>query len=111
VVNGKVYDVLDDKALFEAVVARTARLQFDRQNRSAAVGALLKGVLTSPLLTLRGAIWLGRKLWPARVDLLLVRRVDKLSITKCQELFEIYLGALLIAVDVLSKDDFSDIFA
>jgi molybdenum cofactor biosynthesis enzyme MoaA len=80
VVNGKVYDVLDDKALFDEAVERTARLQFDRQNRSAAVRTLLKGVLTSPRLTLRGAVWLSRKIWRARANLVRARgRVDKLS--------------------------------
>jgi hypothetical protein len=80
VVNGKVYDVLDDKPLFDEVLERTARLQFNRQNRSAAVRTFLKGVLTSPSLTLRGAVWLSRKMWRARADLVRARgRVDKLS--------------------------------
>lgn len=57
------------RALFDEALERTARLPFDRQNRSAAVRTLLKGVLTSPRLTLRGAAWLGRKIWRARGSL------------------------------------------
>jgi molybdenum cofactor biosynthesis enzyme MoaA len=80
VINGKVYDILDDKELFNEVLAHTAALQFDRQRRSAAVMALIRGVLTSPRLTLRGVLWLGRKIWRGRADLVRARgRVDKLS--------------------------------
>jgi molybdenum cofactor biosynthesis enzyme MoaA len=80
VINGKVYDVLDDKTLFNDVLERTGRLPFDRQSRSAAVRTLVKGVLTSPRLALRGVVWLGRKTWRARADLVRARgRVDKLS--------------------------------
>jgi hypothetical protein len=80
VINGKVYDVLDDKELFEELLAHTAQLPFDRQNRAAAVRTLVKGVLTSPRLTLRAAVWLGRKIWRGKVDLVRARgRVDKLS--------------------------------
>ncbi len=80
VINGKVYDVLDDKALFNNVLERTGQLPFDRQSRSAAVRTLVKAVLTSPPLALRGAVWLGHKMWRARADLVRARgRVDKLS--------------------------------
>ena len=80
VINGKVYDVLDDPGLINGVIECTAELPFDRQSRSAAVGTLLQGVLTSPRLALRGAVWLSRKLWRAKVDLVRARgRVDKLS--------------------------------
>lgn len=80
VTNGKVYDMLDDKALVEAVLAHTALLPFDRQSRSAAVSTLVRGMLTDPRLMARGAVWLTRKLWRARTDLLRARgRVDKLS--------------------------------
>jgi hypothetical protein len=80
VINGNVYDILDDKELFNEVLAPTAALQFDRQSRSAAVMALIRGVLTSPCLTLRGVVWLSRKMWRSKADLLRARgRVDKLS--------------------------------
>ncbi|MEO8739020.1 MAG: radical SAM protein [Casimicrobiaceae bacterium] len=80
VTHGRVYDILDDKELVEDVLAHTASLQFDRQSGSAAIGALLKGMLTSPRLALRAAAWLMRKLWRAKVDLLRAGgRVDKLS--------------------------------
>ena len=80
VTNGKVYDVLDDKGLFNDILRETARLQFDRQSRSAAVRTFVRGILKNPRLTLRGAYWLIRKLWQAKADLLRARgRVDKLS--------------------------------
>jgi 7,8-dihydro-6-hydroxymethylpterin dimethyltransferase len=80
VISGRAYDLLDDKALFNDVLERTGHLPFDRQSRSAAVRTLVKGVLTSPRLALRGAVWLGGKMWRARTDLVRARgRVDKLS--------------------------------
>jgi len=80
VVNGRAYDMLDDKKLFNDVLEHTAKLPFDRQDRSAAVRTLAKCVLGSPSLTRRGAAWLLRKLWHARGDLLRARgRVDKLT--------------------------------
>ncbi len=80
VVNGRVYDALDDRSLFNRVLQQTAHLQFDRQSRSAAVMALAKGVLGSPSLTATAAAWLARKIWIAKMDLLLARcRVNKLS--------------------------------
>jgi len=80
VINGKVYDMLDDQALFHAVLERTAKLQFDRQDRSVAVRIFAKCMLGSSSLTRRGAAWLLRKLWHARGDLLHARgHVDKLT--------------------------------
>lgn len=80
VTNGKVYDMFDDPALFNDVLEHTAELQFDRQSHFKAVRTFVRGVLTSPRLTLRGALWLIGKLWRAKADLLLARgRVDKLS--------------------------------
>jgi len=80
VTNGRVYDLLDDNELFDDVLGHTARLQFDRQSRSAAVRTLARGILTSPRLTLRAAGWLARKTWQAKGDLLRAHgRVHKLS--------------------------------
>jgi tetraether lipid synthase len=80
VTNGRVYDLLDDKALFNRILAQTAQLQFDRQRRSAAVRTFVRGILKNPRLTLRAALWLIRKLWRAKADLFRARgRVDKLS--------------------------------
>jgi 7,8-dihydro-6-hydroxymethylpterin dimethyltransferase len=80
VVNGKVYDVLDDQLLFADILEQTKHLQFDRQDRSAALAAIAKGVLGCPLLALRAAGWLARKVWRARLDLVRARgRVHKLS--------------------------------
>ena len=80
VINGNAYDVLDDKKLYAEVLAHMVPLQFDRKNRSAAVRTFMKGVLTSPRLMRRGAVWLSRMIWRARGDLVRARgRVDKLS--------------------------------
>ena len=80
VTNGKVYDLLDDGALFHDVLEHTAHLPFDRRGRFSAVATLARSVLTSPRLTLRCAVWMLRKLWQAKADLLAARgRIDKLS--------------------------------
>jgi len=80
IANGRAYDALGDKRLFNDVLERTAHRQFDRQHPSAAVMTLAKGVLSSPSLALRAAVWLIRMIWRARIDLLRARgRVNKLS--------------------------------
>lgn len=80
VVNGRVYDVLDDQRLFADILEQTKHLQLDRQDRSAALATIAKGVLGCPPLVLRAAGWLARKVWRARLDLVRARgRVHKLS--------------------------------
>ena len=80
VTNGRVYDMLDDPKLFDDILEHTARLQFDRQSRSKAVGTFARGMLANPRLTLRGLGWLARKVWRAKGDLLQAHgRVHKLS--------------------------------
>ena len=80
VTNGKVYDMLDDKAFVDSVLEHTARLQFDRQSGPAAAMTVVKAVLTKPRLALRATAWLINKVWRARTDLIRARgRVDKLS--------------------------------
>jgi 7,8-dihydro-6-hydroxymethylpterin dimethyltransferase len=80
VTNGKVYDMLDDQELFNDILEHTAGLQFDRQSHSKAIGTFVRGMLSSPRLTLRGAGWLVRKVWRAKSDLLHAHgRVHKLS--------------------------------
>lgn len=80
VINGRVYDVLDDRRLFDRVLERTAQMQFDRQSRLAAVTTLARGILGSPSLTMAATTCLIRKLWQAKSDIFRARgRVHKLS--------------------------------
>lgn len=80
VANGKAYDILDDKRLFERVLEQTSEVRFDRQDRSAVVAAFLGNIVKSPSLTLAVSLWLMRKIWQARRDLFRGRgRVNKLS--------------------------------
>ncbi len=80
VTNGKVYDMLDDKELYDDILQHTAHLQFDRQSRFNTVRTFVQGILISPQLTLRAVAWMIRNLWRAKADLLRARgRVDKLS--------------------------------
>jgi molybdenum cofactor biosynthesis enzyme MoaA len=80
VTNGKAYDILDDKRLFERVLEQTSGVQFDRQDRSAVVAAMLGSIVKSPPLTLAVSVWLLRKIWRAKRDLIRARgRVNKLS--------------------------------
>lgn len=80
VTNGKVYDILDNKCLFERVLEQTSEVRFDRQNPSALIFAFLGSIAQSPLLAFAVSIWLLRKIWQARRDLIRARgRVNKLS--------------------------------
>lgn len=80
VTNGRVYDVLADQAAFNEILERTAHLPFDRQNPGHVLGALAKGILTSPALAARVAVRILAAIWNAKADLLAARgRVHKLS--------------------------------
>lgn len=78
--NGHVYDLLDDKTLVAEFLARTSRLQFDRQDWCRAMGAFLGCLLRNPDLAIKGSGWFGRKFWAMKRDILAARgRVNKLS--------------------------------
>lgn len=80
VANGQVYDLLNDKTLVAEFLARTSRIQFDRQDWRRAMGAVLSYLLRNPDLVIKGAGWFGRKVWAMKRDLVVARgRVNKLS--------------------------------
>jgi hypothetical protein len=80
VANGRVHDLLDDKAVLADVLAASVGVQFDRQHRGEALKALAKLLLRSPSAVARGLPWLARKLWRMRRDLVASRgRAHKLS--------------------------------
>src|SRR5260221_7608894 len=80
VTNGSVYDMLDNKALFNALLARTARIHWDRQNPRRTVAAFVRFLSTSPDIVINGAGWFIKKLWQMKRDLIASRgRVHKLS--------------------------------
>jgi len=80
VTNGRAYDALDDRDLVRLIVGRMPHLRFDRRSRSHVVRTFAKGILMTPALWPRAAMWLARKTWQARQDLLAARgRVNKLS--------------------------------
>ena len=80
VVNGRVYDALDNKKLYELLLARTVDRQFDRQYRRRAVTSFLACILHNPDIVSKGAGWLAGKLWQMKSDLVVGRgRVNKLS--------------------------------
>jgi len=80
VTNGRAYDALDDTRLFQAVLEGTAHRSFDRRSRSKAIGSFVTGILSRPSLWPSATLWICRKVWQAKVDLLAARgRVHKLS--------------------------------
>ena len=80
VVNGRAYDVLDDVALFEAVLEATADQRFSRRSKTGAAASFLTGLLSRPSLWPRISAWVARKLRLAKTDLIAARgRVHKLS--------------------------------
>ena len=74
------FDGRTDFAIFNEILERTAHLPFDRQNPGRVLGALAKGILTSPVLAARVAARITAAIWNAKADLLAARgRVHKLS--------------------------------
>ncbi len=80
VANGHVYDALDSVKLFQAVLEGTAHRGFDRRSKIAAIGSFLIGLAKRPRLLPPNLVWLAKKLWLAKIDILAARgRVNKLS--------------------------------
>jgi 7,8-dihydro-6-hydroxymethylpterin dimethyltransferase len=80
VANQRVYDALDNRELYNLLVARTAGYRFDRQNRSRAVTTFLRCLAMNPEIIAKGAGWFAAKLWQMKGDLVAARgRVNKLS--------------------------------
>lgn len=80
VANGHVYDVLDNRELYNLILARTARFRFDRQSRRRAVATFLRCLAANPEVIVKGAGWFAGKLWQMKSDLIASRgRVNKLS--------------------------------
>lgn len=80
VANGHVYDVLDNKELYNLLVDRTAGYRFDRQSRKRAVATFLRCLAANPEVIAKGAGWCASKLWRMKSDLMASRgRINKLS--------------------------------
>ena len=80
VVNGRVYDVLDNKRLYELLLARTVGSYFDRRSSRRAVMTFLARLLRNPDVVFYGSGWFAAKLWRMKRDLVAARgRVNKLS--------------------------------
>jgi organic radical activating enzyme len=80
VANGRAHELLDDVALARRVLQATAELRIERTAPVRVVAAIACALLRHPGTLAGGAIWLVRKLWRMRTDLLASRgRVHKLS--------------------------------
>jgi hypothetical protein len=80
VVNGKVYDFFQDAELVAEVMAVTADVVFDRQDKRKTVLRMVRAVAGQPLLFLKVARRAVEFAWQARNDLLAARgRIGKIS--------------------------------
>ena len=81
VINGKLYDGLDNADLAVRVMNQTADVAFDRRDRGVSVRAFAFALLRQPSLWWPSVNWLARFLWRAREDLIAARgKVYKLSL-------------------------------
>ena len=80
VVNGRVYDFLNDRALVHDLLAQTAHLSFDRRDRRRMVRTAAGFLIRHPRRLLRFIAHAGKTAWQARADLFAARgKVGKLS--------------------------------
>jgi len=80
IVNGKVYDALDERRFIERYIAETAALPVDRLSWRRSARALAVHGLRHPAFLFAGLGWLVRKGWQMKRDLLAARgRVRKLT--------------------------------
>lgn len=81
VINGKLYDGLDNADLAVKVMNQTADVAFDRRDRASGARAFARALLRQPSLWWPSVTWLARLLWRARKDLIAARgKVHKLSL-------------------------------
>lgn len=80
VANGRAYDALDNKPLYNSLLSRTAKIRFDRQRPRHAIATFLKCLAMNPDVAAQASWWFLRKLWRMKDDLIAARgRVNKLS--------------------------------
>ena len=80
VINGNAYDLFEDGAFVQRMVAETADVYFDRRHWRRAVWTMLRFLFTHPRLLGRALKCAGKLAWRAKVDLLAARgRIRKLS--------------------------------
>ena len=80
IANGRAYDALDHKPLYNALLARTAKIRFDRKQPRRAVVTFLRCLALNPDIVARASWWFACKLWRMKYDLIAARgRVNKLS--------------------------------
>ena len=80
IANGRAYDALDNKPLYNALLSRTAGIRFDRQRPRHAIATFLKCLAMNPDVAARASWWFLQKLWRMKDDLIAARgRVNKLS--------------------------------
>lgn len=80
VANGRAYDALDNKPLYNALLSRTAKVRFDRQRPRHAIATFLRCLAMNPDVAARASWWFLRKVWRMKRDLIAARgRVNKLS--------------------------------
>jgi len=80
ITNGRAYDGLDNKTVYNTILARTSSVRFDRQRPRRAIATFLWCLALKPDIVARGSWWFVRKLWQMRRDLIASRgRVNKLS--------------------------------
>ena len=81
VINGKMYDGLDNADLAVKVMNQTTAVAFDRRDRGASARAFAAAMLRRPSLWWPSLTWLAQFLWRARKDLIAARgKVHKLSL-------------------------------
>lgn len=80
IANGRAYDALDNKPVYNALLSRTAQIRFDRQRPRHAIATFLKCLVVNPDVAARASWWFLRKVWRMKQDLIAARgRVNKLS--------------------------------
>ncbi len=68
-VNGRMFDMFDEKEFVRNVFVQTADQKFDRRKPMKAVASLFGGIAANPKLGLQGVGWLARKAWAAKTEL------------------------------------------
>ena len=72
-VGGRAMDILSNQTLYERFLEELKDVPFDRRDVRATAGRVLGALLRTPYWATRGSVFLLRKLWPVRRELLAAR--------------------------------------
>jgi hypothetical protein len=78
-IGGRAIDVLTDRLLYEAFLEDFRHVSFDRRDVPRTARTVVAAALRRPSWVLKGGVFLAKKLWAARREVLAGERIGKMT--------------------------------